>query len=248
MLTVIKAAGLARLTAFRFVVDRFIAPTLCGKFSARLALVIACVFHATHLFSLEITIRDQHGNPLPDAVLVLPGVAYDVAGGPEIVDQVDRRFLPSVVAIPIGQSVSFPNSDDIRHHVYSFSKSNPFEIRLYTGVSVKPIKFEQPGLVVIGCNIHDNMVGYIFVSKEWASVSDADGRVTVPEVEFPEQLGLWHPRQYDALDSVSFEPLKVWLEHGEAQSDTGIQLVLKVRPPKKEKKKATFKSRFSTGE
>jgi plastocyanin len=74
------------------------------------------------------------------------------------------QFSPMVIAVEQGQSVNFPNSDNIRHHVYSFSKAKRFETKLYANKPEAPVVFNQPGLVVLGCNIHDSMVGYIFVS------------------------------------------------------------------------------------
>ena len=78
-----------------------------------------------------------------------------------------------------GTSVAFPNSDNIRHHVYSFSLAKRFELRLYQGTQSAPVVFDSPGVVVLGCNIHDWMVGYIYVTDDSRfAVSDEHGRVT----------------------------------------------------------------------
>ena len=78
-------------------------------------------------------------------------------------DQRGSQFVPHVLPVQAGTSVTFPNSDQIRHQVYSFSASKRFELPLYAGTSASPIRFDQPGIVVLGCNIHDWMIGYVVV-------------------------------------------------------------------------------------
>jgi hypothetical protein len=78
-------------------------------------------------------------------------------------DQRDHRFVPHVLVVQTGTSVMFPNSDSVSHHVYSFSATKPFELPLYKGQLYPPVVFDQPGVVVLGCNIHDGMLGYVVV-------------------------------------------------------------------------------------
>ena len=137
------------------------------------------------------TIVDQQGNPLSRAVLVNTAVpASKVEPIAAIMDQINKQFSPSVIAIRQGRSVSFPNSDNIRHHVYSFSKPKRFTIKLHANRPQAPILFDQPGLVVVGCNIHDSMIGYIFVS-EWDEfvISDENGNAS-----FEQDLSLPHEK------------------------------------------------------
>ncbi|TMS75635.1 methylamine utilization protein, partial [Pseudoalteromonas sp. S1690] len=99
-----------------------------------------------------------------------------------------------------GQLVNFPNSDDIRHHVYSFSAVKPFELKLYAGTPNQPLKFENAGVVVLGCNIHDSMVGYIYIADDkQVLVSDANGLVTLSNST--KQVTVWHPYQDNDIDS-----------------------------------------------
>jgi len=111
------------------------------------------------------------------------------------VDQVNRQFVPYVKAIAVGTSVSFPNKDNLRHHVYSFSEAKRFELPLYSGVSATPVKFDTPGVVILGCNIHDWMIGYIYVSESpWFAVTDKQGRAMIqglPEGRY--RVRSWHP-------------------------------------------------------
>jgi hypothetical protein len=88
--------------------------------------------------------------------------------------------------------VIFPNSDKIRHHVYSFSDPKRFEIKLYEGVPNTPIEFTQPGLVALGCNIHDSMLGYIFVSPWPNYIVTGDKGVAILDAQSNE-IAIWHP-------------------------------------------------------
>ena len=129
---------------------------------------------------LRISVRDEKGEPVGEAVLsAIPAGAPPKLQGPPpvaVVDQVDKEYVPRVKAIQVGTSVSFPNKDDIRHHVYSFSDAKKFELPLYKGTPSDPVLFDKPGVVIIGCNIHDWMLGYIYVFETpWFAVTDAQG-------------------------------------------------------------------------
>ena len=166
--------------------------SLRSGLSTCLLLMSANLFAANTIYEVV----DQNGSPLSNAVLVntvtpVSNIEPVVA----IMDQVNKRFVPSVIAIRQGRSVSFPNSDNTRHHVYSFSKPKRFTIKLYANKPKDPIEFDKPGLVVVGCNIHDKMVGYIFVS-EWDefAISDEYGQVTFAQsLSLPMVLKIWHP-------------------------------------------------------
>jgi len=141
-----------------------------------------------------IRVVDQNGAPIEGVVVSTqnnqPIIMPDA---PAIMDQIDTQFIPRVLIINKGQYVNFPNSDDVRHHVYSFSATKQFEIGLYKGLNAEPVHFAQPGIVDIGCNIHDQMVGFIYVGdNENVVMSNDQG-----EARF-ESLGryfhLWHPR------------------------------------------------------
>ncbi len=145
--------------------------------------------------AVEFQVLDQDGEPLPGLVLMVDGVPAS-SSGPYVMDQVDRRFVPRVLAVPTGSEVTFPNSDDVRHHVYSFSPAKTFELSLFSGTDAPPVTLGQAGVVVLGCNIHDSMVGYILVtdSPQYA-VSDAQGKVQLPDLPAGERpVSWWHPQ------------------------------------------------------
>lgn len=147
---------------------------------------------------------DQHGKPLKNAVVELETGTDQapVSSSTLVMDQVDKAFLPKVLVITRGQYVDFPNSDNIRHHVYSFSKAKTFELKLYSGKPEAPVRFENAGLVVLGCNIHDSMVGYIYVSDSaYAKVSDKSGLIQFEQIPAGvTTLTVWHPDASDGPD------------------------------------------------
>lgn len=165
-----------------------------------------CVAQAA---SLQGEVVDAAGAPLADAVVTLRGAASTgTPPGTAVMDQQDMRFVPGVLAVRTGTAVTFPNRDDIRHQVYSFSPAKRFELRLYQGTPSAPVLFDRPGLVVLGCNIHDWMVGYIYVTDDpWFAVSDAQGKVSFDNLPAGDyQVTLWHsalpdmrPQQGEAL-------------------------------------------------
>ncbi|MFW1676528.1 methylamine utilization protein [Pontibacter sp. JAM-7] len=199
-------------------------------------LVWALLFaHAPAGFGASVQLNDSDGQPLADAVVIVPGLAKVAVDTPAIMDQVDKSFAPHVMSIAKRQLVSFPNSDDIRHHVYSFSQAKPFEIKLYSGVPSQPVLFDQAGLVVLGCNIHDQMRGYILVTdNEWSAVTDANGRLTLPAAA-PSQVMVWHPRQTGEINQLH----GVSLNH-----DTGLLVFPVAIEPEVPRQANSFKNRF----
>ena len=89
-------------------------------------------------------------------------------------DQINKTFVPGVLPIVVGTRVHFPNHDQIHHHVYSFSRTKTFELPLYKGEDAPPVLFDKPGVVKVGCNIHDWMSAIILVLP--TPVLRADGR------------------------------------------------------------------------
>lgn len=150
--------------------------------------------------TIEASVEDVAGAPVEDAVVFALPLGED--GTPQPVepvahiDQVDKEFVPYVTAVQVGTRINFPNRDDIRHHVYSFSPAKTFEIPLYVGTPREPILFDQPGPVALGCNIHDWMQAYVFVSPTpYFAQTGADGRGRLTDLAPGEyEVRVWHPR------------------------------------------------------
>lgn len=150
---------------------------------------------------LTLTIVDAKDKPLPNAVVIVDNEYVtdnaELKIEKTIIDQVDRQFTPFMTAIKAGSEVTFPNSDNIRHHVYSFSKPKPFELKLYANEEKPTLSFNKPGLVTLGCNIHDQMIAHIIITdRETTWVTDEEGKVTLNiniQSESSVKVRLWHP-------------------------------------------------------
>src|ERR1700722_4621556 len=148
---------------------------------------------------LHALVKDPHGKLIADAVVGAtpsdPKVAQRAKPPPDAVDQVDKQFVPYVKAVFMGSKVRFPNSDHIRHQVYSFSPAKKFELPLYAGTDAPPVVFDKPGVVVLGCNIHDWMVGYIYVSETpFFAKTEGAGTAAIEDMPAGEYtVRVWHP-------------------------------------------------------
>jgi plastocyanin len=136
--------------------------------------------------NVEVQVRGPGGAPLADAVVTLVGPRISAPirfPWPYVVKQQNISFQPHVLIVPVGASVTFPNMDNVRHHVYSFSKPKKFELKLYGHEEARTVVFDKPGVVAIGCNIHDQMSGFIVVvDTPYAARTDANGRATILDV------------------------------------------------------------------
>lgn len=116
--------------------------------------------------SLVVDARDGADRPLSDVVVFLESAQARRQVRPienAEMGQAGKQFVPQVLVVTTGSEVNFPNRDTVRHHVYSFSPVRKFELKLYIGTPTKPVLFDQPGIAVLGCNIHDQMVGWIVI-------------------------------------------------------------------------------------
>jgi plastocyanin len=166
--------------------------------------VLGLVFLAPGLGAAELTVRitATRGEPVADAVVTItpkPGTAAPVVrpvAETRIIDQKNETFIPYVEIFRPGDSIVFHNSDHTRHHVYSFAPARQFEFVLISGASSAPLQLEHAGVVAVGCNIHDQMITYAYISDApWIARSAADGRVmfqTLPQGDF--DVRVWHPQ------------------------------------------------------
>jgi plastocyanin len=182
--------------------------------------------------SLETFVKDERGKPLGDAVVSLTRVgaaAPILPPASAVMDQQNMTFVPLVLAVSAGTSVTFPNRDNIRHHVYSFSPAKRFELPLYMGTPAAPVVFDKPGIVVLGCNIHDWMVGYIYVSAtpHFAKTAE-DGKVRLGDVApGAYEARVWHPRMRGEPDKTG-KPVTI------AEGDPGrVEFVVALKPERR---------------
>lgn len=158
-------------------------------------LLLAAASAGAATTTLVVEVRDARGAAVPDAVVY----AVPEAKGPPppsrraVLDQKNRMFVPHVLPIQTGTAVTFPNSDNVRHQVYSFSPAKKFQLPLYAGTPASPVVFDKPGVVTVGCNIHDQMSAYIVVVDTPHFALAADGRAELsglPEGEY--DVRVWY--------------------------------------------------------
>ncbi|MBB91324.1 MAG: hypothetical protein CMF68_10105 [Magnetovibrio sp.] len=188
---------------------------------------------------LQVQLAGSDGQPVPFAVLTVPGVEAlpGVPRGGATVDQRERRFDPLVTTIAPGTEVTFPNSDDTRHHVYSFSPGNAFELKLFRANDAPPVAFNAPGVVTLGCNIHDSMKAYLYVSANpSAVVTDTEGSATLRWEGAATAIEVWHPQlstplQFplpaDGAGSLALELPMAWQDPQGSKSDSELENMLK---------------------
>ncbi|MCP5144092.1 MAG: methylamine utilization protein [Gammaproteobacteria bacterium] len=166
-------------------------------------LVVLCLLANGDAFGVEVSfsVALEDGSAVAEAVvLVSPADATVARPVREAViheiRQANEEFIPKVIVVHPGDSVAFPNDDPVMHHVYSFSPAKTFQLHLYGRDDVPSVTFDQEGVVALGCNIHDHMRGYVYVTSASASgVTGEDGIVNIPDLAPGSyQVSLWHPR------------------------------------------------------
>lgn len=167
--------------------------------TARLMVLLA-TWASTGAMAAEITVTvtSVDGEPVEHVVVSVrsDGDTSIGADRPRIaIDQQGQQFQPWVVAIPRGGEIVFSNHDEITHHVYSFSPAKRMSFRLRSGEQHPPIEMDEAGVVVVGCNIHDWMVGYIHISDAaHTATTDASGRAAIPGLPAGTWVtSIWHP-------------------------------------------------------
>jgi hypothetical protein len=168
----------------------------------RLCLILLLVFVPAQVWAgdLVMVVRDKAGKPLRDAVVTVHPSSGVPKGPirfawPLTVAQQNIQFEPFVLIAPVGAAVSFPNRDKVQHHVYSFSAGNKFELKLFGKDETRSVTFKAVGVAAIGCNIHDQMVGFVkVVDTPFAVKTGVDGTATIRGIPAgAATVRVWHP-------------------------------------------------------
>ena len=180
--------------------------------------------------TLNVQANLANREPFAGAIVTVRGEASHAPVAPvsAILDQINLAFVPDILVIPVGSTVEFPNSDSVSHQIYSFSPTKRFQLPLYHGKPYPPVHFDEAGIVTLGCNIHDKMVGYILVTDAtFFGRTDARGVWSVPDLpRGTYHVSLWHPLLREpaaALDRA------VSITGDEAENLT-VQLAQSLRP------------------
>lgn len=191
---------------------------------------------------LDVQVLDRDGAAVPEvAIYAVPvgrGTGADALAA-RVDDEASVRratinqnglaFEPHVLVVETGTEIEFPNSDDVRHHVYSFSRAKRFALTIDSGtIHSEPLAFDVPGLVTLGCNIHDNMLAYVLVvDTPLFAKTGGDGSAALPVPAGTYEVHVWTPR---LPDSALPEPVTVELA-GDNPLELAFRFEKKLYPP-----------------
>ena len=149
---------------------------------------------------IRVRILDRDGGPVPEVVVSarpLDAVAEPLPAMPEArMNQHALAFEPHILVVTTGTDIAFPNDDEVRHHVYSFSPAKQFNFSIDSQATHAAIRFDVPGIVTLGCNIHDEMLAYIVVvDTPHFAKTGVDGSVEMTGLEAGRyELSIWSSR------------------------------------------------------
>lgn len=179
--------------------------------------------------TLVVRVVDPAGRPVNDAVVIVDPVGRPspppLPAGPYRIEQRNMHFSPFVSVVPVGANVSFPNFDATRHHVYSFSPAKRFELKLFARDQSRSVRFDKAGIIAIGCNIHDQMSAFLFVTASPWTQRTERGSVTFRDAPSGQvKISVWHPY----LRAPSLTVSRVLPPGGGNRAET---FAVKLRPP-----------------
>lgn len=145
---------------------------------------------------LSVMVQDKQGKPIKDAIVYIDSshLKTDKPKLEQDITQKGKQFHPLVTVVQTGTNIKFPNQDRVKHHVYSFSPAKKFELKLYSGVPATPVTFDQAGTVVLGCNIHDRMLAYVYiVDTPFFAKTNAQGMAVIKDLpQSTYEVKTWH--------------------------------------------------------
>lgn len=181
-----------------------------------------------HASPLVVRVADSAGRPVRDAVVSFYPAGKTAraarSGGRFIVSQKNLQFHPFLTIVPVGADVSFPNLDNTKHHVYSFSPAKRFELKLFAKDQSRTVHFDKPGAVALGCNIHDAMSAFIYVTDSaWTARTDGRGLAVLDDPgNAPGKVVVWHPYMRTATGTA---------QQGLAAGQRRASFSVRLRPP-----------------
>ncbi len=134
-----------------------------------------------------------------------PQAAFEApVPGRAVLDQRNETFVPYVLAVTVGSTVDFPNSDRVYHNVFSLSKPRRFDLGRYPKGRSRSVRFDQPGVVRVFCEIHSHMNAFILVlAHRYFAATEADGRYRIDGVPpGTYTLAVWNDGQVRARREV----------------------------------------------
>ncbi|HVS54330.1 MAG TPA: methylamine utilization protein [Opitutaceae bacterium] len=176
--------------------------------AAIISFLLALAFGRLGAADVMFKITDVKNAPVVDAVVALYPLDAPLPPAtptaPVEIEQRNTEFNPFVTALRVGSAAQLPNHESrIEHHVYSSSPAKPFEFPLYKPGKSETVVFDKPGVVVLGCNIHDWMLAYVVVLETpWFATTAADGTAKIAGLAPGRwRAEVWHPRLKDAANA-----------------------------------------------
>ena len=195
----------------------------------------------SHAAELNIKIEAFKQRSTDGLVIELIGAGTSAAPVGEFeINQLDKEFIPLLTIAGVGSSLSFNNQDQLKHHIYSVSKANPFDLPLHNGRSTKIIQLNQPGIIKLGCNIHDWMLAYVYVAQsDRVKIMDKRSIVSFSDLPAGEyQIKIWSPRLRNTRKPVT---TSVTLAGGQSQTTTiKVKLRKRIRKPVRNEQAADY--------
>ena len=146
--------------------------------------------------NLNVRVTSDGKQPVADAVVyAVPPTPLPLARRTATMDQINRTFVPHVLPVQIGTWVEFPNSDSIRHQVFSNAPARRFSTPLYVGKPARPIQFPAVGVVPLGCTVHEQMSAYVVVVETpFFATTAKEGTAAIANVPTGQYtLRIWYP-------------------------------------------------------
>lgn len=162
----------------------------------------------------EVTLTQSGSDTAPDASQVVVWLTPSGATMPQsAVDkpryrlvQHNKRFEPSLLVVPVGSVVDFPNYDPWFHNVFSLYRGKRFDLGLYQAGAQRSVRFDRIGPSYLFCNIHPEMTGVVLaVDSSLYAISDKSGRYSISGVA---------PGKYT---------MHVWYENAKPESLTNLE-------------------------
>jgi plastocyanin len=124
-----------------------------------------------------------------------------------VMDQRDERFVPRAIAVTTGTTVDFMNSDNYYHNVFSLSAVRKFDLGRYRKGVSRSVTFSKPGLVKLFCDIHPNMIGYVFVTDSpWFGSMTPGGKYEIAAVPAGSYtVSIWHERLNEPMNVMTVD-------------------------------------------
>jgi plastocyanin len=120
-----------------------------------------------------------------------PDVSVDISQTKYLMDQQQLAFIPHILPVLVGAKVEFPNSDKVAHNVFSLSQAKRFNLGSYKTGESRTVVFDQPGVVDLRCDVHQEMNAYILVLKSpYFAITDEKGNFTIPDQRYLESKGI----------------------------------------------------------